>query len=245
MARKTVNKETQKSVLLSSRRRCCICYGLHRDLKVKQGQIAHLDRNAENDDEDNLAFICLEHHDWYDTNPSQSKRATAEEVRHFREELGSALCALPKDEGDPQSFAVMPRKTFDRPDADYPIFLGVGDLPHGETRVFLSETASDMDMALRKLPPLSRSVVADEAYRGRWVAWRGTIMSITEGDSCYMVMVVTIDQQIILLTFPLAWRAEVETLRENDHIHFEGQIRHASGSVELVNPMISEHLRPS
>jgi hypothetical protein len=64
-----------------------VCYGLNRDKTIRPGQIAHLDSNPSNNDEDNLVFLCLEHHDQYDSRTSQSKGLTESEVRHFRMEL--------------------------------------------------------------------------------------------------------------------------------------------------------------
>ncbi len=74
-------------VLEHSGRRCCICFGLHFDFEVKRGQIAHLDHNHQNNDIDNLAFLCFVHHDEYDTRTSQSKGWTIEEAKHYRAEL--------------------------------------------------------------------------------------------------------------------------------------------------------------
>ena len=90
MPRKSIKSSTQASVLLHSRRRCSICYGLNRDTSLKQGQIAHLDQDSSNSAEDNLAFLCLEHHDQYDSSTKQSKNFTVEEVKQFREELHKA-----------------------------------------------------------------------------------------------------------------------------------------------------------
>jgi hypothetical protein len=67
MPRKPVPPEIEKGVLLLCRRRCCLCYGLSNDLKEKQGQIAHLDRDAAHNEIENLAFLCLPHHDQYDS----------------------------------------------------------------------------------------------------------------------------------------------------------------------------------
>ena len=61
------------------------------DLSEKKGQIAHLDRDPSNSDPDNLAFLCLEHHDEYDSRPSQSKGLTIEEVKRYRADLPAAL----------------------------------------------------------------------------------------------------------------------------------------------------------
>lgn len=87
-SRKKLTQDVQTEVLVASRRRCCICFGLHGDLTFKpQGQLAHVDRDPANSDADNLAFMCLEHHDWFDTRPSQSKGPTPEEARRYRNEL--------------------------------------------------------------------------------------------------------------------------------------------------------------
>ncbi len=93
MARNPVPNNTQDRVLLLSRRRCCICFGLNGDLALKQGQIAHLDRDNTNDDLDNLAFVCLPHHDQYDSKTSQSKGLREGEVKRFRKELYDRIVA--------------------------------------------------------------------------------------------------------------------------------------------------------
>lgn len=90
MPRAPISEKVQAQVLLRSRRRCCICYGLNRDLAIKGGQIAHLDRDSANPIGDNLAFLCLSHHDEYDSQTSQRKGFMVSEVRHFRDELYAA-----------------------------------------------------------------------------------------------------------------------------------------------------------
>jgi hypothetical protein len=87
MMRKRVPDSTQAEVLVKSRRRCCVCFGLMRDDKIKSGQIAHLDRNPANDSEGNLVFLCLEHHDQFDSRTSQSKNLTRAEVEKYMAEL--------------------------------------------------------------------------------------------------------------------------------------------------------------
>jgi len=87
--RKRISGITEADILLQSRRRCCVCFGLHRDENLKKGQIAHLDGDRGNDNPDNLAFLCFEHHDEFDSKTSQSKGLTVEEVRKYREELYS------------------------------------------------------------------------------------------------------------------------------------------------------------
>ncbi len=87
MNRQKIPSQTETKVLLNSRRRCCICFGLERDNRIKQGQIAHLDKNPNNNSIENLAFLCLAHHDNYDSKTSQSKGFTKNEVVTFRNEL--------------------------------------------------------------------------------------------------------------------------------------------------------------
>ncbi|PSB23658.1 hypothetical protein C7B82_30810 [Stenomitos frigidus ULC18] len=89
MARKSIPLNTIDEVLLQSRRRCAICFGLKFDTRIKHGQIAHLDQNNTNADVDNLVFLCLHHHDEYDSKTSQSKGMTVGEVRTHRKELYS------------------------------------------------------------------------------------------------------------------------------------------------------------
>lgn len=85
--RKKVPDAIQAEVLVKSRRRCCVCYGLSHDEEIKPGQIAHLDQNPANGEDDNLAFLCLTHHDQFDSRTSQSKNLTATEVKTYRAQL--------------------------------------------------------------------------------------------------------------------------------------------------------------
>ena len=87
MARKTIHEEIQSNVLFKSRRRCCLCFWLKGEDEVKKGQLAHLDGNNENPNEDNLVFLCLEHHDEYDSTPRLSKGLRQREVKKWRDEL--------------------------------------------------------------------------------------------------------------------------------------------------------------
>src|SRR5262245_59790975 len=87
MARKGIPESTQASVLMKSRRRCCLCFALRGEDVEKKGQLAHLDWDNENSVEDNLVFLCLEHHDEYDSTPRQSKGLRQLEVKRWRDEL--------------------------------------------------------------------------------------------------------------------------------------------------------------
>lgn len=91
MARRAISKTTETAVLLKSRRRCCICFGLNRDLRLKPGQIAHLNQRKDDNREDNLAYLCLEHHDEFDSTTRQRKGLIEAEVREFRSELYERL----------------------------------------------------------------------------------------------------------------------------------------------------------
>ena len=86
--RKRIASAVETNVLTLSRRRCCVCFCLEGDLGAKtQGQIAHVDHDPANNKLDNLAYLCLRHHDLYDTTQSQSKGITIGELKHYRNEL--------------------------------------------------------------------------------------------------------------------------------------------------------------
>jgi len=65
---------------------------------VRKGQIAHLNRDRSDSQFENLVFLCLEHHDEYDSRPSQSKGFSSEEVRQYRDRLYKKYQALPINE---------------------------------------------------------------------------------------------------------------------------------------------------
>lgn len=88
MRRPKLPGPVETEALVTSRRRCCVCFGLHGDVGRKpRGQVAHLDGNPSNNSPDNLAFLCLDHHDEYDSRARQSKGLTQAEVKHYRGEL--------------------------------------------------------------------------------------------------------------------------------------------------------------
>jgi hypothetical protein len=58
---------------------------------MKRGQLAHLDGNPSNTALDNLAYLCLPHHDEYDSTTSQSKGLTINEVKLYRTRLYEAV----------------------------------------------------------------------------------------------------------------------------------------------------------
>ncbi len=89
--RSSVPKAIEDSVLTTCLRRCCLCYILNDDKSVKEGQIAHIDRNRNNNTEDNLVYLCLIHHNQYDSLSSQSKRYTPGELKHYKKMLHKVL----------------------------------------------------------------------------------------------------------------------------------------------------------
>jgi hypothetical protein len=111
--RTKIPPEVLADVLATCRRRCCICYALHSDDKEKKGQIAHLDHDPSKHNLDNLAFLCLAHHDEYDSQTSQSKGLTIDEVKRYRTELLAFVAAsIPPTDNE-----IVSRLTqaFDRP----------------------------------------------------------------------------------------------------------------------------------
>jgi hypothetical protein len=89
--RKSIPKDISVSILTRSRRRCALCFGLRGDLQEKKGQIAHLDQNPANSAENNLIYLCLEHHDQYDSSTSQSKGLTKDELLAYQVKLYLAI----------------------------------------------------------------------------------------------------------------------------------------------------------
>lgn len=85
--RPPIPKYIQRNILIKGRRRCCLCFWLSGLDKVTKGQIAHLDKDRTNNAENNLVFLCLDHHDEFDSSTSQSKGLEVDEVRHWRDKL--------------------------------------------------------------------------------------------------------------------------------------------------------------
>jgi hypothetical protein len=82
-----IPEHVQHRVLDRSRRRCALCVHFDNDSGQKEGQIAHLDRDPSNFAEDNLAFLCLPHHNDYDTKRRQTKNLTIREAKTARDRL--------------------------------------------------------------------------------------------------------------------------------------------------------------
>jgi hypothetical protein len=87
MKRKRFPKIVETKVLVESRRRCALCFGLDGDTAEKEGQLAHVDRNSSNQTMENAAFLCTTHHARYDSQSMQTKRHTADELKAYRRML--------------------------------------------------------------------------------------------------------------------------------------------------------------
>ena len=97
----------QTDLLVLSKRRCCLCFYVDNLRIERPGQIAHLDGDRTNSTLENLVWLCLEHHDRYDSTTRQSKNFQPGEVRRYRDMLhrdGS----LHSHASDPSELAPVP-----------------------------------------------------------------------------------------------------------------------------------------
>jgi hypothetical protein len=99
-SRKTLSPRLEAEVLTRCRRKCCLCVFLENRDAVRRGQIAHLNRRRDDDRFDNLVWLCLDHHDEYDSRSSQSKGLTEAEVRRYRDRLIARYPNEPLRESD-------------------------------------------------------------------------------------------------------------------------------------------------
>jgi hypothetical protein len=89
--RASIPPSVREEVLRKCRRRCCVCFGIRRSLEVKEGQLAHLDRDRTNPNPDNLAFLCLDCHALYDKKSNRVQGYLPGEVRCYRDRLYTLL----------------------------------------------------------------------------------------------------------------------------------------------------------
>jgi hypothetical protein len=90
-ARVPPSAQVEADVLIACGRRCCLCYYLDGDKRVRRGQIAHVNKDRSDSRIENLAFLCFDHHDAFDSKTSQSKNLTSKEVVHYRDRLVAEL----------------------------------------------------------------------------------------------------------------------------------------------------------
>jgi hypothetical protein len=91
LKRTTPQKEIETRLLITSKRRCCLCYFLDNITEVQKGQVCHLDQNPNNSRLTNLVWLCLKHHDEFDSKTRQSKGITVGEIREYRNQLYKIL----------------------------------------------------------------------------------------------------------------------------------------------------------
>lgn len=92
-SRKNFSKTVKLEVLVECRRKCALCFWLRNDARDKKGQLAHIDRNKLNNTKRNAAWLCLEHHDEYDSKLSQSKGISPDELRRYQRDLHEYLAS--------------------------------------------------------------------------------------------------------------------------------------------------------
>ena len=141
MTRSPIPLAVLTETLVSSRRRCAICFGLNRDTSLKSGQVAHLDHNASNNALSNLAFLCLEHHDLYDSTTRQSKNITRSEVITYRDELLTSLNATFSNGAIFGSATIPERRKTETVDGHY-IRIIDGDSSYESAEIKISRIAS-------------------------------------------------------------------------------------------------------
>lgn len=92
--RKKIPEELEAKIISRSRRICAFCFGLNRDSTNKSGQIAHINRDSSDNSYDNLIYLCMPHHDQYDSKTSQSKGLTKGELIIYQKELDKYIETL-------------------------------------------------------------------------------------------------------------------------------------------------------
>lgn len=95
MKRPKPPKDVELQAILRSARRCAMCFALKGDNEIKEGQISHIDRDPTNNDPENLVFLCLPHHNNYDTKQSQAKNYSPDELKRYRATLDQYVRDLP------------------------------------------------------------------------------------------------------------------------------------------------------
>lgn len=81
----------EDDVFERSRERCAACFFRYDDLRVKRGQLAHVNHNKLDMRAANLVFLCRKHHEDYDTPRPTTKRVSARRMRMLRQSLYEAI----------------------------------------------------------------------------------------------------------------------------------------------------------
>ena len=93
--RRRPSVDVETTVLVASRRKCCLCYYWDDIRGRRKGQIAHVNRKSHDSRLGNLVFLCIDHHDEYDSRTSQSKSIKPAELRELRDRLYKELNSRP------------------------------------------------------------------------------------------------------------------------------------------------------
>jgi hypothetical protein len=95
--RKSIPEDVQANIMEKSAARCAVCYGTRMNTDavypVPGFQLAHIDRNAANNAENNLALLCLSCHSMYDSSFKQTKNYRPENIRRWRDQLYADVVA--------------------------------------------------------------------------------------------------------------------------------------------------------
>ena len=160
--RASISPEVVADVLVASRRRCCLCFALSNDSGEKKGQVAHLDQNSSNSSRDNLVFLCLDHHDQYDSRTSQAKGLTIDEVRQYRSQLQRYVAkALPLSDAETAAALLA---NLDRPAFRTP-FQQESSLPRFRMAIVETIAAINGDKSPGAASFLSKADVHDRSIR--------------------------------------------------------------------------------
>lgn len=155
MTRKAIPETVQEEILTRSARRCALCFGFEGRLSRVAGQLAHLDRDSSNSTAVNIVYLCLPHHDEYDSTTSQSKGLTHREVENYRARLYDAIAAGLHHEASERS----PQARPDYLEHDRAAFqAGNTILSESYLRDFLDHVGMDHCYHLRQLHPVTRFV---------------------------------------------------------------------------------------
>jgi len=169
--RKKLTKAIESAVLTRCARRCCLCLGLNGDDAIKTGQIAHLDDDPSNNEPENLARLCLDHHAQWHTRGNMTKAITAEEVKAYRARLHEAVAAgtLLNEENVPSRIIKL-HKDFTKTTGDRSTVINAGrDVNYHLPRGGKAPTVSPPPDAIGANIEM-RSYI--EYLVGRYIEWR-------------------------------------------------------------------------
>jgi len=144
----------ETKTLIASRRRCCLCYYVKGIRGERRGQLAHLNQNPTSSGLDDLVWLCLEHHDEFDSRTRQSKNFTRDEVRHHRDRLYRELGVIDTD---------LPTR---------PLPYGTNDLVRERYEAALVDVIDASDGQLEYLSSAWRPIISDDEWSRQFFAYK-------------------------------------------------------------------------